>query len=177
MAAAPYVPSILIDAVIEALASFIAPFVGDNPESPQFVLRAQQNRVPMPLTGFVELRELFEMDLETPTVVNNGAADVLQAAIATPTRFDVQIDFYGPSAGDWCKAVKAVFRTDYAVSQFPDGMAPLYCSDGTQAPLITGEAQYENRWILTATLQYNPVVSVPQQSATSLKTSIFEDLP
>lgn len=179
MSVTPYIPSIIVDQVISALAVFIAPFVGDNPESPQFIVRAQTNRVPMPLTGFVELRELMQTDLETPTFINNGAGDppVLQATITTPTKFDVQVSFFGPSAGDWCKAVKAVWRTPYAVSQFPAGIAPLYCSDGIQAPLITGEEQYENKWILTGSLQYNPDVVVPQQSAITLKTNIFEDLP
>jgi hypothetical protein len=171
MATTPYVPSILIDAVIDALADFIQPFVGDGTE----IMRAQTNRTPMPLNAFVELKEISEQDLETPIFENNG--DVLQATLTTPTKFDVQIDFYGPSAGDWCKSVKAVYRSIYAVSQFPDGMVPLYCSDGIRGQLITGEEQYENRWILTASLQYNPVVSVPQQSAVSLKTNIFEDLP
>ena len=173
MTAIPYVPTILIDAVIDALAAFIQPFL---PAGSQ-VIRAQQNRVPMPLQGFVELRELMETDLETPTVINNGAADVLQATITTPTKIDIQVSFFGPSAGDWCKALKAVWRTFYAVSQFPAGIAPLYCSDGVQAPLITGEEQYENKWILTGSLQYNPDVIVPQQSATILATDIFEDLP
>lgn len=186
MAAPLYIPSLLIDQVINALAVFIAPFLGNplpyvptNSENVVPIIRAQVNRVSMPITGFVELRELFEIDLETPTFVNTWSFEIeaQQGMITTPTRIDIQMDFYGPSAGDWCKAVKTVFRTDYAVSQFPDGMVPLYCSDGTQAPLITGEAQYENHWILTATLQYNPSVSVPLQSATTLETNIFEDLP
>jgi len=174
MSAVPYVPTILIDAVITALASFLQPFVGGDATP---IIRAQVNRVPPPVPAFVQLLELLEVDLETPAVVNNGADDVLQATVKTPTRIDIQIDFYGPSAGDWCKAVKAIFRSSYAPAQFPDGIKPLYCSDGHQAQLITGEEQYESRWILTATLQYNPDVIIPQQSATSLAVNIFEDLP
>lgn len=173
MGGTPYIPTITIDAVITALAAFLQPFVGIGTP----IIRAQQNRVPPPITGFVELQELLEMDLETPAFVNNGAADVLQATITTPTRIDIQVDFYGPSAGDWCKAVKAVYRSPYAPDQFPAGIAPLYCSDGQQAPLITGEEQYENRWIITATLQYNPDVIIPQQSATTLEVKTIEDLP
>ena len=170
MAAIPYIPTIVIDDVITALAAFLQPFVGsDTP-----IVRAQVNRVPPPLTAFVMLRELFEVDLETSTFVNVSA--YLQGSIATPTRISIQIDFYGPSAGDWCKAVKAVYRSQYAPNQFPDGIKPLWCSDGHQIPLITGEEQYENRWSLTAELQYNPIVTVPQQSATVLAVNIFEDL-
>lgn len=167
---ANYVPTILIDAVITALGAFIQPFVGSGTP----VVRAQQNRVPPPLPAFVELREILEMDLETPAYINSGID--LQYTITTPTRIDIQGDFYGVSSGDWVKAVKAVMRTPYAVSQFPAGIAPLYCSDAHQAPLVTGEEQYENRWVLTFTLQYNPDVFVPQQSATALAVDVFEDL-
>ena len=43
--------------------------------------------------------------------------------------------------------------------------AAFYCSDGMQSPLVTGEQQWEGRWTLTASLQYNPVVTVPQDFA------------
>ena len=166
-----YIPSILIDAVIEALGAFITPFLPDGTP----ITRAQVNRVAPPNSPFVELREILQVDLETPTSTNS--TEFQQAGILTPTRIDIQVDFYGPSAGDWCKAIKAVMRSQYAPAQFPDGIKPLYSSDGQQAPLITGEQQYENRWILTCSLQYNPDVFVPQQSATALAVNETEDLP
>lgn len=167
-----YVPSILIDAVIVALSGFLQPFVGEDTP----IIRGQQNRVPPPILAFVKLYEVFEGDLETPTMTQNPDPATQQATILTPTKIDIQVDFYGIAAGDWLKAVKAVYRSPYAPAQFPDGIAPLYCSDGHQAPLITGEEQYENHWVLTAVLQYNPNVIVPQQSATALAVNEFEDL-
>jgi hypothetical protein len=88
----------------------------------------------------------------------------------------IQADFYGASAGDWCAAVKTVWRTPYATAQFPAGIAPLYCDDGNESPLITGEEQYERRWALTMSLQYNPIVVVPLQSADSLEMNILDDV-
>jgi hypothetical protein len=167
----PYIPTIVVDTVIDALVAFLQPFVGSGTP----IVRGQQNRVPPPVTAFVKVTEILQDDLETPTFVNNGTTQ--QASITTPTQIDIQVDFYGISSGDWCKAVKAVFRSPYAPDQFPDGIAPLYSSNGHQAPLVTGEEQYEFRWVLTASLQYNPSVYVPQQSATELHTSVFEDLP
>ena len=168
--ATPYISSIAIDAVIDALKAFIQPFVGTNP-----VVRGQVNRVPMPLTGFVVLTELLEVDLETPSTQLDSAND--QLTITAPTQINVQVDFYGPSAGDQCKAVKTVFRSVYSPAQFPDGIKPLYCSDGLQSPLISGEEQWESRFTITASLQYNPVVVVPQQSANALSVNEFEDIP
>lgn len=175
-----YFPSISIDDVIQAITSFLVPFLPAGVP----VIRAQQNRVPPPITYtasdplvFVQLREVSQTDLETPTMTQSADPDVQQADINTPTQIDVQIDFYGISAGDYCKAVKAVWRSPYAPDQFPIGIAPLFCSNGIQGVLVTGEEQYEDRWLLTASLQYNPVVTVIQQSATVIKTNIFEDLP
>lgn len=158
---AAYIPSITLDAVIDALGDFLQPFVGTS-----LIVRGQQNRVPMPPDPCVVLTELIDSDLETPTGTNNGATQ--QLSLVTPSRKDIQIDFYGPSAGDQCKAVKTIYRSPYASSQFPAGIQPLYCSDGIQSPLQTAEKQWEQRWTLTASLQYNPSVIVPQQSATSL---------
>ena len=44
-------------------------------------------------------------------------------------------------------------------------------------PLVTGEEQYDERWILTASLQYNPIVTIPQQSADALSVSQIKELP
>lgn len=117
----------------------------------------------MPHTPCIVMTELLEVDLETPDFTFDDPNS--QANFKGPTRIDIQIDFYGPEAGDQCKAVKGVFRSWYATSKFPDGIAPLYCSDGIQSPLITGEQQWQSRWSLTASLQYNPIVSVPQDFA------------
>lgn len=165
---ANYVPSIIIDTVIGALGSFLQPFVGGAP-----ITRGQTNRAPQPLTGFVELTELLQVDIETPSTVE--ASDT--ATITGPKRIDIQVDFYGPDSGDWSTAVKTVYRSPYAPAQFPDGIKPLFCSDGHQGPLINAEQQYEGRWTLTASLQYNPAVVIPSESATALTVNILEDIP
>lgn len=165
----PYLPSIVIDKVIGALGVFLTPFVGGAQ-----IVRAQVNRVAPPVGPFVELTELLQVDLETPTTVDDGVN--LVASITGPKRIDVQIDFYGDSSGDQCTAVKTVFRSPYAPAQFPANIAPLYCSDGHQAPLITAEQQYASRWTLTASLQYNPAVTIPSQSATAIAVNILEEI-
>jgi len=164
-----YVPSLTVDAVIDALGDFLELFVGTAE-----IIRAQVNRAPFPSGPCVVLTEILQVDLATPgiTYIPDPADPDIEGDIAedrfsarSPKRFDIQIDFYGPSSGDQCAAVKSVFRTEYAVSQFPAGIKPLYCSDGHQAPLISGEQQWESRWVLTASLQVNPEVLIPQQFA------------
>jgi hypothetical protein len=153
-----YTPSIVIDQVIDALAAFVVPLCPGYE-----IVRAQVNRVSMPVSPCIVLTELLTVDLETPVIDYDGTLG--QASISGPKRIDVQIDYYGPGAGDQCNAVKTVFRTPYATEQFPTNIQPLYCSDGLQTPLITGEQQWQSRFTSTASLQYNPVVIVPQDSA------------
>lgn len=164
---ADYIPNINIDAVIDALKAFIDPFVPGGE-----IIRAQVNRTPMPSNPCVVLTELLGVDLSVPyvdpTITNETAT------IKGPGRIDVQIDFYGALAGSYCKAVQAAFRTQWGFEQFPANIRPLYTSDGVQSPLLTGEQQYESRWTLTASMQYNPTVTVPQQSANALATNIVD---
>ena len=162
-----YVSSIALDSVFDALGAFIQPFVGTAQ-----VVRAQVNRVAMPVGSFVELTEIASSDLEVPRSTYDGVN--FQSDIIGPKRLMIQADFYGASAGDWCAAVKTVWRTAYAVAQFPAGIAPLYCDDGHEMPLITGEEQYLKRWVLSMLLQYNPVICVPQLVANALKINIVQ---
>ena len=150
--------SITVDQVIDALADFLAPFV---PAAQ--IVRAQVNRVAMPPNPCVVLTEMLQVDLSVPAT--DSQPDDGTATVAGPTRIDVQIDFYGAQASEFCKTVKTAFRSHWGFAHFPANIKPLYTSDGIQAPLVTGEQQYESRWTLTASLQYNPIVTVPQDFA------------
>lgn len=147
---------ITIDQVIVALGDFIQPIVGLDVQ----IVRAQVNRVPQPGEPCIVLTELHQTDLETYHV--DWSPSTSEATYTTPSRCDVQIDFYAPNSGDLCRRVITLLRSLYAPDQFPDGIKPLYCSDGIQAPLLTAEQQWESRWTTTASLQYNSGVTVPQ---------------
>ncbi len=159
-----YETSITVDQVIDYLATFISPFVPGAE-----VVRAQVNRVPMPPNPCVVLTEILQRDLSIPYMDYTPPVDPIPAVgtatISGPTQFDIQVDFYGPLAGDFCKAVKSAYRSQWAFSQFPANIKPLYTSEGHQAPLTTGEQQYESRWTITVSIQYNPTVIVPQEFA------------
>lgn len=161
-----YSSSITVDEVIDALAAFITPFVGSSE-----IVRAQVNRVAMPQNPCILLTELLTTDLSVPDTEydpDNSAAN-----ITGPKRIDVQIDFYDGNSGEYCSTIKTAMRSHWAYSHFPANIKPLYTSDGIQAPLVTGEQQYESRWTLTASLQYNPVVTVPQDFANTLTANVF----
>lgn len=153
--------TITVDQVIDYLADFLQPFSPDSE-----IVQAQSNRTAMPADPCIVLTPLLQVQLATPTSAYTDAGTpglTGDRTIAQSVRIDVQMDFYGAAAGDVCRAVGAAFRTDYATSQFPAAVQPLYCGDGLQSPLVTGEQQYESRWTLTASLQYNAAVAVPQE--------------
>lgn len=169
-----YKSSITVDNVIDALAAFLQPFCTLADSSNAQIIRSQVNRVSTPAKAYVLLTDITQSPLETPSRTIDGPDQ--QATITTPNEIDVQVDFYGVAAGDWCNAVLTVFRSPYATAQFPDGIAPLYASDGHKGALVTGEEQYESRWVITAKLQYNPGVTIPQQSADTLEVTSIEVL-
>jgi hypothetical protein len=156
-----YVASITIDQVIDALAAFLAPFVPGGE-----IVRAQVNRVAMPKNPCAILTELLDVDLCVP--YEDYATTI--ATIHGPSRVDVQVDFYGALAGSYCKSVKAALRSQYGFNHFTANIRPLYTTDGVQSPLTTGEQQYESRWTLTVSMQYNPTVTVPQDTADVVTT-------
>lgn len=153
-----YVTDHTVDNVIVALADFLQPFAPDAQ-----IVRAQANNVPMPIGPCIYLTELFTIDIETSTVFYDSVADT--SSIKAPKKIDIQIDYYGPLASEYCAAVQAVFRTPYAFEAFPSWIKPLYLDDGRQNPFISAEQNWVSRWTTTAHLQYNPSVIVPQQFA------------
>ncbi len=171
-----YTASISVDQVIEALAAFLVPFVPGGQ-----IVRAQVNRVALPSNPCCVLTELLQIDLSVPSTDYQPLDNT--ATIIGPTRIDVQIDFYGAQASEFCKAAKTTFRSHWGFANFPANIKPLYTSDGVQSPLITGEQQYESRWTLTAYMQYNPIITVPQDFADEaipnqlVPVDVFEVIP
>ena len=134
------------------------------------VIQAQDNRVPMPKGGFVAMNNIgmdrLSFNVDSYDSLNQGKF------ILTPTKFDIQLDFYGPTAQEWAMKTVALFRDEYATAIFPPNIQPLYADDPTQIPLIDGEAQYEQRWRLAGSLQYNPILSTSQQSMVAAKIEL-----
>lgn len=143
--------------VFKAMRVFLQSFI---PSTVQ-VVQAQDNRVPMPKGGFVTMNNtgMDRLSFNIDSYAVNQDKTIL-----TPTRYSMQLDFYGPTSQEWAMQTVALFRDDYATEIFPSNIQPLYADDPVQIPLIDGEAQYEQRWKLVASLQYNPILSTTKQS-------------
>jgi hypothetical protein len=123
----------------------------------------------MPLGAFVAMNNvgLSRLSTNTDTYIDPVTTTGTKNA-SYDIEYTIQLDFYGASAADWAMIVQTLFRDEYGISLFPTNIVPLYADDPIQMALIDGEQQYEQRWIVKSVLQYNPVVSTPQDFAAQL---------
>lgn len=136
------------------------------------VIRVPTNRVSMPKGGFITMSPAELMPLST----NVDTYTETTKTITRPTQVSIQLDCYGAGSADRAVAISMLLRDDSGCELFaaqPGGIQPLYATDPAQLPLVNGEEQYEQRWMFKAVLQYNPALSVEQQSANELSVDFI----
>lgn len=126
------------------------------------IVRGQSNNVPSPLPPSIVLTPVGDYQYTTTRSKFDPAAGKMSHLM--PKRLAIQMDFYGYAGGDMSNIAITVLRSIATDGAFPTGVTPLYCSDAIQAPLTTGEKQYEERWSATLSLQYNSPVLINQDS-------------
>lgn len=136
------------------------------------VLQSQQNRTAMPTGDFILMTGLGTPGLSTDkTTFVPGGSNPGNETHSRSTQWNVQLDCYGPDAADMAALIATTFKTDFAAQQFALAaieIQPLYANDPRQMTIVDSEQQYEPRWVVELALQYNPVVTLPQDYAMSL---------
>lgn len=151
------------DNIFEAIRTFVLSVITCE------VIQGLPNLVAMPVGGFISMTSLFQTRLLTNTSfykdtfdendLPTGTKDITQA-----TEWTVQIDCYGDSSMQWANILTTLLRDDYSCRALAaTKIQPLSADDPKQIPIVNGEQQYEQRWVITAKFQYNPVTAVPQQ--------------
>jgi hypothetical protein len=144
--------------VFTALRSFILGLISCE------VVQGLGNGVPPPVAPFIAMTPLYFERLSTNTTEyvdptpTTGSQGICQHIM-----WVVQIDCYGPSSQDWAVVLTTLFRDPYAVTALGANVTPLHADDPKQIPIVDGEENFEQRWLITAYLQYNPVVTIPMQ--------------
>lgn len=137
------------------------------------VVRGLDNRVAMPVGAFVALTTTGVTQLSQPVQTYElVVANPQLQTVTTPMQWHVGVDCYGPVSQQWAVILATVLRSMYACENL-DGLQPLYSADPMQLPLVAGESQYIERWRFDAVLQYNPAVTLPQQSAIALDLDLI----
>lgn len=138
------------------------------------VVQEYGNEIPMPVGPFIGMRLGTRKRLRTNKVTWD-TTNPAPTALTHEQGMQVacQLDCYAPNSGDWAAILTTLLRDDVGVQALAPTCAPLYCDEGRRAPLIDGEEQYEDRWIVMLQLQYNPVVSTPQDFADTLAIDLI----
>lgn len=163
----PLAVSLTIQDLYTKLAALLTTIVPVGVE----VIQGRDNRVPMPSGSFVSMLANVLKPVRTPETEWDDV-NPTDIRIEQGTSVRIQLDMYGPGSSEWAVATMTVFRNDFACAALAP-MAPLYCDDPKQAPLVNGEEQYEERWIVDAHMQYNPVVSTPMQFANAADVELI----
>lgn len=154
-----------------ALWTFITSLVGQDIP----VVQGVQNRVATPAGDYIVMTGLFAPALATTTQTYDGDAGT--ATNKQSKQWTAQVDCYGLTSADNAAMIVQMLRTPYGAEQFElSGLeiAPLFSSDARQLAMATGEDEYQERWTFEVALQYNPEITVSQQSADELSVGIIE---
>jgi hypothetical protein len=106
------------------------------------------------------------------TTLSAGSTEIEQS-----TEVVLQIDVHGPASTDNAQTISTLFRADFAVTEFANeaiSISPLYADDPRQMPFVNAASQYEDRWVVEAHMQIDPVVSVPQQFADVVTLTVVD---
>ncbi|MGY0156363.1 phage neck terminator protein [Edwardsiella tarda] len=149
-----------VDDVIGVLGQFVGPICGQ-------CRQAQANRTSMPKGQFCILTPLRFERLSTTRSINQDTGSPSTSAMGWTEvrRADIQVDIYGANAGDRAVTLETVFASGYAydkIKAIDARVAPLYSTAAIQAPMIDAEQQWQERWMITLSLQAHITVSMPQ---------------
>lgn len=158
------------DLVYTDVKAFVVAQLGLDPAQ---VVKGYGNRIAMPKGPFVVLT-IVNMTRLATNENTWDPTDVAPTATAHKQSVQVvmQVDVYGPAAGDQAAILSTLFRDEVACDAFLN-CQPLHADTPVRAPLDNGEDQYEDRWLVALNLQYNPVVSTPQQFADILTADLI----
>lgn len=157
--------SISLDDLYLVLQPFLASITGLDPS---VVIQGLPNRDAMPpaTPGYISMTDVLAQRLNyNITTYDTENPDPTDVQIETHWKIGMQLDVYGPTAFDMARIIEGLWFDDVGVQALMPTCSPLYTDPSHQAPLTDSEDQYERHYVITAYLQYNPVVTNPQQFA------------
>lgn len=172
----PLVVAPTLQNVYEPLGDFVTAVVPAN----VVVVQGLPNGVSMPPAdpGFVCMTAVLMDRLRTnvDTYADSGDPGPDQGTVSPEqgVKLTIQLDCYGALSADWAAMLTTLLRSEYGCDALATVGSVLYADDAKMAPLIDSERDYEQRWIVSAVLQYNPVTSTPMQFADSLDVELIE---
>lgn len=120
----------------------------------------------------------------TVSVSQTLALETLYAGLETDfaaAKWTVQLDIHGPNSGNNTRIIETLFRSEYGVDFFDAASSwncePLYCDEARQIGFVNGESQWEERYVMDACMQINPIIGVPAQFFDTVEVQTIEAYP
>jgi hypothetical protein len=136
---------------------------------PGEVIQANSNNIPPPMGDFVVMSLLFDTPLSA--TVNDYDAGAEEAYVQRYVQVSMQLDFYGEQCGRYKTIFETLWRNFYACDRLTI-CQPLDVVSVMRSPIVNDTSNYEQRWIVTANLQVNPVVTHDQEFITDMPIKI-----
>jgi hypothetical protein len=168
MPTGPASVSITLSNIYTVLRTFILQYIPGSPT----VIQGYPKRTAMPVGPFIAITAMLKKRLSTN--IDSWQPTTSPAPAPGPQTLEerqqvtIQMDVYGATSGEWADMLTALLRDNVGCLALAPTATPLYADDPVRAPLTNAEAQYEDRWIVQAVLQYNQVVTVGQDYAVEL---------
>lgn len=142
--------------------------LGLFPDAGPQVIIGMQNNNPLPDNAVV-MQVLFTSNLDETSIYHDPDEGLAHAQNSVEVR--LQLDFYGALAEKRSRIVYNTWKSHYGFNAM-ELCKPLYVQSHTRHPYINDSNQYEDRWIMDLALQYNPVVTYPQDYADETQLNI-----
>lgn len=157
---------------LTALRAFLMVIVPTNTQ----VIKGQVNRTAPPKGDYVVMTPIHRVRMATNTTEwDMQNSNPTTQNIYTPVQLTVQIDVHGDDAADTAGIISGLIRDTYCVQFMEDNdyaLHPVDADDASQMPFINAQNQYEDRWVLRATLQTVSLIVTPAIFAESIAISV-----
>lgn len=133
------------------------------------VIRGYSNNAPLPNPPFILMNIIHEQALSTNAYdysIDEGNVEVMQSL-----EIQMQLDFYGETSGEISRKFCTLWRDFHACERL-ERCQPLYCDEPKYLPFTNEASEYEERYMVTAYLTYNPVITHEQDFITNPRISI-----
>ncbi|MBO7714402.1 MAG: hypothetical protein J6S85_12575 [Methanobrevibacter sp.] len=133
-----------------------------------------QNRVPLPNAKNYCIVTVYNMNrLGTPIERFNSSQ--MKYYITQHFQANVQIDFYGTDARENASIIVSSSRTLTGANYLKTyQIQPLYCEDARRIVNVTGERQYEDRYMADFNIEFDGVVMIEQDGFEKAKLNLIK---
>ncbi|MDR1312000.1 MAG: hypothetical protein LBK01_09075 [Burkholderiaceae bacterium] len=146
--------------IYTALGNFIVSLTGAQ------VVQGWANLVPAPQGGYILMAVLSRRRLATNERIYirpEDDDDTGQVLMKESVQITIQIDCFGEQSAEWAQILSTALRDEMACDALQPLMQPLYADEPRNTPIVNESQQYEQRWIVEAHFQINPVVGLEQE--------------